>query len=184
MSRAAADLMSPAAAALIRPAGVVPVLASHPAAGPPDPAVASDLRGVAQEGAQAVLEVRVASAVGQVAAVSVEAGAANGDLRNCVAALGAAGATYPSFHLSDPDDVADPDVNFRQVANDFFPSEQMQLMKFNGAAWEVFGDIITDEVGQPEDQAPQRGALLDPHYPGISGSTSDASWASDCCQPR
>jgi hypothetical protein len=120
MSRAAADLMSPAAAALIRPAGVVPVLASHPAAGPPDPAVASDLRGVAQEGAQAVLEVRVASAVGQVAAVSVEAGAANGDLRNCVAALGAAGATYPSFHLSDPDDVADPDVNFRQVANDFF----------------------------------------------------------------
>jgi hypothetical protein len=50
----------------------------------------------------------------------VEAGAANGDLRNCVAALGAAGATYPSFHLSDPDDVADPDVNFRQVANDFF----------------------------------------------------------------
>jgi hypothetical protein len=120
MSRAAADLMSPAAAALIRPAGVVPVLASHPAAGPPDPAVALDLRGVAQEGAQAVLEVRVASAVGQVAAVSVEAGAANGDLRNCVAALGAAGATYPSFHLSDPDDVADPDVNFRQVANDFF----------------------------------------------------------------
>ena len=26
--------------------------------------------------------------------------------------------------------------------------------------------------------------LLDRHYPGISGSTRDASWASDCCQPR
>ena len=25
--------------------------------------------------------------------------------------------------------------------------EQMQLMKFNGEAWEVFGDIITGEVG-------------------------------------
>ena len=31
--------------------------------------------------------------------------------------------------------------------NDFFPIEQMQLMKFNGEAWEVFGDIITGEVG-------------------------------------
>lgn len=32
-------------------------------------------------------------------------------------------------------------------AGDFFPIEQMQLMKFNGEAWEVFGDIITGEVG-------------------------------------
>ena len=31
--------------------------------------------------------------------------------------------------------------------NDFFPIEQMQLMKFNGEAWELFGDIITGEVG-------------------------------------
>ena len=52
-----------------------------------------------------------------------------------------------SLLLSDPDDVVDPDVNFRQVANDFVPIEQMQLMKFNGEAWEVFGDIITGEVG-------------------------------------
>ena len=28
-----------------------------------------------------------------------------------------------------------------------FPIEQMQLMKFNGEAWELFGDIITGEVG-------------------------------------
>ena len=25
--------------------------------------------------------------------------------------------------------------------------EQMQLMKFNGASWELFGDIIAGEVG-------------------------------------
>jgi hypothetical protein len=34
-------------------------------------------------------------------------------------------------HLSDIDDVADPDVNFRQVANGFVPIKQLQLIKFN-----------------------------------------------------
>jgi hypothetical protein len=28
-------------------------------------------------------------------------------------------------------------------ANDFYPLEQMQLMKFNGERWELFGDIIS-----------------------------------------
>ena len=27
------------------------------------------------------------------------------------------------------------------------PIEQMQLMKFNGEEWELFGDVITGEVG-------------------------------------
>ena len=31
--------------------------------------------------------------------------------------------------------------------DDYFPIEQMQLMKFNGEAWELFGDVITGEVG-------------------------------------
>jgi ABC-type branched-subunit amino acid transport system substrate-binding protein len=40
-----------------------------------------------------------------------------------------------------------PGIRINTGANDFFPIEQMQLMKFNGDAWEVFGDIITGEVG-------------------------------------
>ena len=31
--------------------------------------------------------------------------------------------------------------------DDFFPIEQMQLMKFNGEAWQLFGDVIEGEVG-------------------------------------
>jgi hypothetical protein len=31
--------------------------------------------------------------------------------------------------------------------NDFFPIEQMQLMRFNGESWELFGEIISGEVG-------------------------------------
>ena len=31
--------------------------------------------------------------------------------------------------------------------NDFFPIEQMQLMKFNGESWELFGEVIAGEVG-------------------------------------
>jgi len=40
-----------------------------------------------------------------------------------------------------------PGIKVNTAANDFFPIEQMQLMKFNGEAWEVFGDIIAGEVG-------------------------------------
>jgi hypothetical protein len=40
-----------------------------------------------------------------------------------------------------------PGIKVNTAASDFFPIEQMQLMKFNGEAWEVFGDIITGEVG-------------------------------------
>jgi hypothetical protein len=40
-----------------------------------------------------------------------------------------------------------PGIKVNTAANDFFPIEQMQLMRFNGEAWEVFGDIITGEVG-------------------------------------
>ena len=40
-----------------------------------------------------------------------------------------------------------PGIKVNTAPNDFFPIEQMQLMKFNGEAWEVFGDIITGEVG-------------------------------------
>ena len=44
-------------------------------------------------------------------------------------------------------DVLLPGIRINTGANDFFPIEQMQLMRFNGVSWELFGDIIAGEVG-------------------------------------
>ncbi len=44
-------------------------------------------------------------------------------------------------------DVLLPGIKINTSANDFFPIEQMQLMRFNGEAWELFGEIIAGEVG-------------------------------------
>jgi ABC-type branched-subunit amino acid transport system substrate-binding protein len=40
-----------------------------------------------------------------------------------------------------------PGIKVNTSSNDYFPIEQMQLMRFNGEAWELFGDVITGEVG-------------------------------------
>jgi len=40
-----------------------------------------------------------------------------------------------------------PGIMVNTGPDDYFPIEQMQLMKFNGEAWELFGDVITGEVG-------------------------------------
>ena len=40
-----------------------------------------------------------------------------------------------------------PGITVNTSPDDYFPIEQMQLMKFNGEAWELFGDVITGEVG-------------------------------------
>ncbi len=40
-----------------------------------------------------------------------------------------------------------PGIKINTSLDDFFPIEQMQLMKFDGAAWHLFGDVITGEVG-------------------------------------
>jgi len=40
-----------------------------------------------------------------------------------------------------------PGIKINTSANDFFPIEQMQLMKFDGESWRLFGDIIDGEVG-------------------------------------
>jgi len=40
-----------------------------------------------------------------------------------------------------------PGIRINTAANDFFPIEQMRLMKFNGGTWELFGDVINGEVG-------------------------------------
>ncbi len=44
-------------------------------------------------------------------------------------------------------DVMLPGIKINTSPDDFFPIEQMQLMKFDGAAWHLFGDVITGEVG-------------------------------------
>ena len=44
-------------------------------------------------------------------------------------------------------DVMLPGIKINTSPTDFFPIEQMQLMKFDGAAWHLFGDVIEGEVG-------------------------------------
>ncbi len=40
-----------------------------------------------------------------------------------------------------------PGIKINTSATDFYPIEQMQLMKFNGKTWELFGPIISGEIG-------------------------------------
>jgi len=40
-----------------------------------------------------------------------------------------------------------PGIKINTSPDDFFPIEQMQLMKFDGQAWHLFGSVITGEVG-------------------------------------
>jgi branched-chain amino acid transport system substrate-binding protein len=40
-----------------------------------------------------------------------------------------------------------PGIRMNTSATDFFPIEQMQMQKFNGTNWELFGPVISGEVG-------------------------------------
>ena len=40
-----------------------------------------------------------------------------------------------------------PGIKINTGPKDFFPIEQMQLGKFNGTSWELFGPVINGEVG-------------------------------------
>jgi hypothetical protein len=40
-----------------------------------------------------------------------------------------------------------PGIKINTSPDDFFPIEQMQLQKFDGEVWHLFGDVITGEVG-------------------------------------
>ena len=40
-----------------------------------------------------------------------------------------------------------PGIKVNTGPDDFFPIEQMQLMKFDGQSWQLFGDVITGEIG-------------------------------------
>jgi hypothetical protein len=41
-----------------------------------------------------------------------------------------------------------PGIRINTSPDDFFPIEQMQLMKFDGQTWQRFGDILTGDVGE------------------------------------
>ena len=40
-----------------------------------------------------------------------------------------------------------PGIKVNTSPDDYFPVEQMQLTKFDGEAWRLFGDVIDGEVG-------------------------------------
>jgi branched-chain amino acid transport system substrate-binding protein len=40
-----------------------------------------------------------------------------------------------------------PGINVNTGASDFFPIEQMQMMRFNGQRWELFGPVLNGGVG-------------------------------------
>jgi branched-chain amino acid transport system substrate-binding protein len=41
-----------------------------------------------------------------------------------------------------------PGIKINTSPNDFAPVKQMQMMRFNGTSWELFGPVVTDEVGR------------------------------------
>ncbi len=52
-------------------------------------------------------------------------------------------ANLKNFHT----DLMLPGIMVNTAPDDYFPIEQMQLMRFDGQAWVLFGDVITGEVG-------------------------------------
>jgi branched-chain amino acid transport system substrate-binding protein len=40
-----------------------------------------------------------------------------------------------------------PGIKINTAANDFAPISQLQLMKFKGDKWELFGEVISADVG-------------------------------------
>ncbi|MDH6258932.1 ABC transporter substrate-binding protein [Bradyrhizobium sp. BR13661] len=57
-------------------------------------------------------------------------------------------ANLKNFHS----DLMMPGIMVNTSPDDYFPIEQMQLMRFNGQAWEPFGEVITGEVGHERSQ--------------------------------
>ena len=40
-----------------------------------------------------------------------------------------------------------PGVKVNTSATDFYPIEQLQMMRFQGQKWDLFGPVISGEVG-------------------------------------
>jgi branched-chain amino acid transport system substrate-binding protein len=47
-------------------------------------------------------------------------------------------------------DVLLPGIKVNTSATDFYPVEQMQMRRFDGRVWELFGPVINGEVGSPK----------------------------------
>ena len=47
-----------------------------------------------------------------------------------------------------------PGITINTSATDFAPIKQMQMQKFNGERWELFGPIMTGDVGQLSNRSP------------------------------
>jgi branched-chain amino acid transport system substrate-binding protein len=41
-----------------------------------------------------------------------------------------------------------PGIRVNTGPSDFAPVKQMHMMRFNGTSWELFGPVMTDEVGR------------------------------------
>lgn len=52
----------------------------------------------------------------------------------------------PSLRNFTPDTLL-PGVKIDTSATDFYPIEQLQMMRFQGEKWDLFGDIIAGKVG-------------------------------------
>jgi branched-chain amino acid transport system substrate-binding protein len=40
-----------------------------------------------------------------------------------------------------------PGIKINTSATDFYPIEQLQMMRFKGESWELFGPVINGEIG-------------------------------------
>jgi branched-chain amino acid transport system substrate-binding protein len=40
-----------------------------------------------------------------------------------------------------------PGITMNTSATDYFPIEQMQMMRFTGERWELFGPVLSGQVG-------------------------------------
>ena len=83
-------------------------------------------------------------------------------------------ANLKNFHS----DLMLPGIMVNTSPDDYFPIEQMQLMRFNGEAWELFGEVITGEVGHDADALASRrqpALSLTPARKNFCGSTASPS---------
>ncbi|GIQ77382.1 ABC transporter substrate-binding protein [Bradyrhizobium sp. RD5-C2] len=71
-------------------------------------------------------------------------------LRRCGDDLSRANVMRQAANLRDFEvDVLLPGIKVNTSATDFFPVEQLQMRRFDGRVWELFGPVMNGEVGSP-----------------------------------
>ena len=58
-----------------------------------------------------------------------------------------------------------PGIKINTSPTDFYPIKQMQMMRFNGERWELFGPVMTRRYGQLKQRTSPR-----PDVPGGASS--------------